>query len=189
MSEVIQDEAYYKKSNGGITLSGGEALCQKEFAEELVDACNEKNISVAIETNLCHPFESIKSILGKASHIYTDIKLFDNQKHIQWTGIDNKLLFENTVKLANLNKPVTIRTPLIAGVTDTKENMAGIYSFISGISNITEWEWLNFNPLGAGKYENLSLANPFKDARPLSGDVIRALYDSLEKGRIPIRVS
>ena len=48
MHEVLQDKPYYLTSGGGVTLSGGEVLCQREFAEGIVDACHENGIKVAI---------------------------------------------------------------------------------------------------------------------------------------------
>ncbi len=38
MAELVQDKSYYHASGGGITLSGGEVLCQMEFAEK-TDRC------------------------------------------------------------------------------------------------------------------------------------------------------
>ena len=32
LSEVQKDMPYYRRSGGGLTLSGGEAMCQPEFA-------------------------------------------------------------------------------------------------------------------------------------------------------------
>ena len=133
VSEIVQDEAYYAASNGGVTLSGGEALCQKEFAKELLNACNEKKIPVAVETNLNHPFESIQALLKKCAHIFADIKIFDDAQHIQWTGVSNKLIIENIKKLAALNVALTLRTPLIPGITDTEKNLDDIFAFISGL--------------------------------------------------------
>jgi pyruvate formate lyase activating enzyme len=59
ISEVIQDKAFYDESGGGVTISGGEVLCQMEFASAIIDACHEYNISVAVETNLSKPFTSL----------------------------------------------------------------------------------------------------------------------------------
>ena len=36
MDEILQDEAYYHNSGGGVTLSGGEVLLQQEFAYEIL---------------------------------------------------------------------------------------------------------------------------------------------------------
>ena len=175
ISEIMQDEAYYKASGGGVTLSGGEALCQKDFVNELLDVCNEKGINTVLETNLNHPFDSIYAILKKFTHIFADIKIFDDARHIQWTGVSNKLIIENLKKLTALNVPVTVRTPLIPEITDTQKNLDDIFAFISGMPGIRKWELLNFNPLGAGKYDNLSMANQFRETKPYSAESLNSL--------------
>ena len=38
MPEILSDMPYYRRSNGGVTLSGGEVLCQADFARELLKA-------------------------------------------------------------------------------------------------------------------------------------------------------
>ena len=34
MEEIAKDEVYYRRSGGGVTLSGGEAMAQPDFAED-----------------------------------------------------------------------------------------------------------------------------------------------------------
>ena len=42
--EILQDLIYYQKSGGGITLSGGEPLQQKDFALDILQKCREHRI-------------------------------------------------------------------------------------------------------------------------------------------------
>jgi pyruvate formate lyase activating enzyme len=184
--EAEQDRSYYNNSGGGITLSGGEALGQLEFTGSLIEACNKKGLSIAVETNLNHPFELIGPVLKKFSHIYADIKIFNNEAHKKWTGTDNETILANARKLGTLHVPITFRTPLIPGATDNPAELNGISRFISDIPNVECWELLNFNPLGAGKYENLSMDNPFSTARPFAFDYIRTLYEKIDKYGIPV---
>ena len=81
MCEITQDMPYYEKSGGGVTVSGGEALCQAEFVEKLVDECKKRGINVAVETNLFHDFLKIEEILKKLDMIMFDIKLMDEELH------------------------------------------------------------------------------------------------------------
>ena len=46
---VEKDRAYYYRSGGGMTLSGGECLCQPEFARDLLRGAKERGINTAIE--------------------------------------------------------------------------------------------------------------------------------------------
>ena len=41
METVVKDRPYYRRSGGGLTLSGGESLCQADFAAALLRAAKE----------------------------------------------------------------------------------------------------------------------------------------------------
>ena len=166
MREVRQDKAYYDSSKGGVTLSGGEVLCQKEFAMALADACHAENIRVALETNLCFSFEHLKPLAEKADLIMCDLKLMDDEAHKKNTGVSNKYILENIKKLDGLGIPVIVRTPLIPGVTDSKENIKAAAEFVCGMKNLVRYELLNFNPLGEGKYKSLDAENLYEKVRP-----------------------
>lgn len=50
MAEVRKDLPFYEESGGGMTLSGGEALQQMDFAVALIEAAHAEGIHVAVET-------------------------------------------------------------------------------------------------------------------------------------------
>ena len=179
MKQVRQDKAYYDASHGGVTISGGEVLCNSAFAEELTDKCHKEGIEVAIETNLSIPFEKVQSLFEKVDFVMCDLKIFEDELHKEYTGISNKVVLENMKKLDTLNKPVIVRTPLIPGVTDTKENICAIAEYIKDMKNLQRYELLNFNPLGEGKYRSLDKENVFEKARPLSAEVLQELQSVL----------
>ena len=166
MAEIRQDKTYYEESGGGVTLSGGEVLCQPDFALALTEACHAEGIHVAIETNLASPFEGTKPLLGKVDLVMFDLKIMDAETHRQWTGMDNRLILENVKKLSALKVPMIARTPLVPGITDSDENLTAIAEFMKDVEGIEYYELLNFNPLGEAKYRSLGLANLFKASRP-----------------------
>lgn len=182
MKEVRQDKAYYKNSKGGVTLSGGEVLCQKEFAMAIADACHEEGISVAVETNLCFAYDYAKDLLGKVDLIMCDLKIFDDEAHKAHTGVSNAVIVKNIKKIDELGIPVIVRTPLIPGATDSKDNIEKIATYIKDMKNLFRYELLNFNPLGEGKYKGLDKENKFEYARPFGEDKlgeIRRLLDEI----------
>lgn len=186
MAHIVQDTAYYQYSGGGVTLSGGEVFCQKDFAESIVDACCEKGISVAVETNLLHSLGQIMPILQKLDFVMFDIKLMDSQQHKKYTGTDNRMILENARELDKLGIPMIIRTPLIPGITDTDENLQAIAAFTAGLKNCCVYELLNFNPLGDSKYTALDRENPFAKERPLSEERLAHIREILRDYRIKI---
>jgi len=137
---------------GGITFSGGEPLFQWQFLNEVIDLLKVNGISdIAIETCGCAKKEIFSEIVKKLSFVIMDIKIFDSEKHIKYTGCDNALIKENFLYLKENNIPHLIRTPLISGITDGDENLGQIEKFIGN----SKWEKLPENYLSKSKYELL----------------------------------
>ena len=188
MREIRQDKLYYDESGGGLTLSGGEALDQLEFAEALTEAALAEGIRVAVETNLLHPFERIRPLLERMSCIMADIKLIDDAAHRAWTGVSNAPVLENARLLGTLGIPLILRTPLIPGATDGEENLRRIGELVRDIPNVRYWELLNFNPLGADKYTALRQENLFADARPLPKAALDRIAETVRDLGVEVRI-
>lgn len=109
MREVRQDKAYYQGSGGGVTLSGGEVMCQIPFAVELTDACHAEGIAVGLETNLSLPFEQMLPLLSRADVVMCDLKIWDSREHQRWTSVPNERIIENIRRLDELDKPIIVR--------------------------------------------------------------------------------
>ena len=165
--EIAQDIPYYNLSGGGVTFSGGEALCQAEFVDELAQWCKQMGIHTAIETNMLHDFEKIEEVLKKMDLVMLDIKIFDDEKHKKYTGVSNRIILENVKKLDELNIPMIVRTPLIPKMTDDNENLKAICDFVSKLKNLQYYELLNFNPLGISKYNSMFEKQEIVNERPL----------------------
>lgn len=189
MNEIRQDALYYRYSGGGVTFSGGEALCQKDFVAEVAAACRAEGLETAIETNLFHKFDEIRPALEKMTLIMADIKLMDCDAHIKWTGVPNDLILENAKRLGELGIPIIFRTPLIPGVTDTEENLMVTAKFVSQIPNVLYYELLNFNPLGADKYTALRMDNAFRSAKPLPKARLAEIEAALKDCGVQIKIS
>lgn len=137
---------------GGITFSGGEPLFQSAFLLQCLKKLKENNIHTAIETSGFCDEKTFKQLLLYCDYIIMDIKLFDDEKHLFYTGKSNKIILENAKQLMKSDVEHVFRTPLIKGITDTKENLKAIETFING----HHWEKIPSNPLAAVKYQQLS---------------------------------
>ena len=163
MKEIRKDEAFFRYG-GGVTISGGEPLLQSDFAYEILKACKKEGIHTTIETSLYASLETIQKLLPYLDHIYADVKLFDNDQHKAYTGVDNTRIKENVRYLLKHKKgQVIIRTPLIPNITATKENISQIARFLSDIDSEVQYELLNYNPLAQAKYDYLDMKYCFED--------------------------
>ncbi len=147
MAQILLDKPYYGE-NGGVTFSGGEALSYPEMLKELIDRCKKEGISTAVETSL-FPFDA--EVLSSLDMVMADFKIWDDELHIKYTGVSNERIKENFKKLDELGVPFVVRTPLIPGITDSKENILNIKGFIKDFKNIQKYELLPYNPLGNSK--------------------------------------
>lgn len=153
--EIAQRDRVFFGDGGGVTVSGGEPLFLPHFAVALLRALREEGINTAIETALNVREEFLFEALPWVDHVFADCKLIDPEAHRRYTGRGNEQVLANLAALLRSDRrdDVTVRTPLIPGITDTVANIAGIARFISGIHPGVRYELLNYNPLAAAKYD------------------------------------
>ena len=138
-------------SFGGFTFSGGEPLAQPEFLLELMDRL--KDYHLCIEISGYADSEVFKRVIEKLDLVIMDIKLADSGEHKKYTGVGHEKILKNFEILKNSNLPFVIRTPLIPGITDTKENLDAIEEIIGN----STWEKLPYNTMAGAKYKMLGM--------------------------------
>jgi len=138
---------------GGVTFSGGEPLLQGNFILELLPLL--PGIRTGIETCGCAAPDLFDRVTRKLDQIYIDCKLFDETAHKHWTGLSNRIILENIVCLMKQNRPFTVRTPLIPGVTDTDRNLSAIADFLSPAADRVRVELIPYNPMTGAKYASV----------------------------------
>lgn len=154
LKEVKKDLKFYETSGGGITLSGGEATFQPDFALAILKKSRELNIHTALETCGYASWKVLEELLSYVDLVLYDIKHWDSERHQRGTGVSNEIIFENARRVAEL-KPMKARVPLIPGFNDSEHDIRSIASFVGSLPNQIEMELLAYNPLGEGKYERL----------------------------------
>ncbi len=139
-----------RKVLDGVTFSGGEPLSQADFILEVISYLD--GLKINIETSGYASNEVFRKVIDRVDNVYMDIKLADEKKHVEYTGVSNKLILENLEYLKSIDKNVTIRTPLIKGITDTKENITAIKELIGNLRH----ELLPENDMAGVKYHMLN---------------------------------
>ena len=182
MEIVEKDRPYYRRSGGGLTLSGGESLCQPEFARSLLMAAREVGISTAMESMGYAKYEEIESILPYLDDYLMDIKHVNTRKHREFTGKSNELMLENAMKIAHSRKTnLSIRVPVIPTFNDTREEILQIAKFADGLPGVEKIYLLPYHRLGQGKYEGLGRTYEMKEILPPDNAYMEMLKDVIEK--------
>lgn len=189
LCDALQDRAFYDKSGGGVTVSGGEPLCQRDFTLALLKACKSEGIHAALETNLAAPWEKAAAPLRSADLAMIDIKLVDERRHLQATGASNRRILCNAVRLSQLGIPVIVRTPVVPTVNDTPEEIRSIARFILPFPALLYYELLPYHPLGAGKYESLGLEYAAEGLQHPTRDRMAGLAAAARDVGIEVRIA
>lgn len=155
MTVVEEDRQFYRRSGGGMTLSGGEIMCQPDFAEALLIEAHDRGINTAIETTSCAKWENVERIVKNADTILMDIKHTNSEKHKQFTKQSNELILENAKKIGNMGANLIIRVPVIPIFNDTPEEIGAIAEFASQINGVKQIHLLPYHRYGIDKYEGL----------------------------------
>lgn len=163
LAVVMQDRIFYEESAGGVTFSGGEPLMQFEFLRELLVACREQGIRTAVDTGGFAPQEQLLEIAGLADLILYDLKLMDDQRHREATGLGNRLVLDNLAVLGRVHGTIWIRVPIIPGVNDDGANLAETARLAAGIPGVRQVNLLPFHRTWHGKLGRLGRPMPDHD--------------------------
>lgn len=180
LPELLADEPYYRRSGGGITLSGGEILGQPEFAAELLKACKDHGLHTAVESTGNAPFENIQAIFPYLDLYLLDIKHMDSGKHKEFTSAPNERILENARKIAESGVELIIRTPVIPGFNDTAEEIKAISKFAASLPNVQEHHLLPYHRLGSDKYAGLGRKYALQEILPPSQEKMEYLLSVAE---------
>lgn len=181
MEEVEQDMAYYRRSGGGITLSGGESLCQPEFARALLKTAKERGMTTAMESMGCASYSVIEQILPFLDDYLMDIKHINSAKHKEYTGKGNELMLDNARKIAASGQTrLSIRVPVIPGFNDTPEEIREIAQFTESLPGVKKLYLLPYHRLGQDKYDGLGRKYELTEILPPSNEHMEMLKKTVE---------
>lgn len=181
MKTVEKDRQYYWRTGGGLTLSGGESLCQPEFARALLQAAQESGISTAMESMGCAKWETIEKLLPYLDQYLLDIKHMNPRKHKEFTGRSNELMIENAMKIAKSGMTeLSIRVPVIPGFNDTEEEIRQIAAYTATLPNVKRMHLLPYHRLGQDKYTGLNREYLMGDVKPPTNEHMQKLLKVAE---------
>ena len=165
VEEIIQvverDAVFYRSSGGGVTFSGGEPFAQGKILNQLTESMSDNGIEMAVETCGYFPLEGALAAINRIDTVFIDFKHSNDDIHQQLTGVSNKCIIRNIVRLDEMGRALTLRIPLVKGLTDTPDNIRGVVDVCQSLDNLIKIELLPYHCLGAGKYAQLNL--PYDD--------------------------
>ncbi|MBR5337969.1 MAG: glycyl-radical enzyme activating protein [Lachnospiraceae bacterium] len=154
--KVAKEKIFYG-DDGGLTVTGGEALAHPEFTLALLKLCKNDGIGTAIETCGHAKWDIVKRVLAFCDTVLFDIKETDSRKHEEFTCVGNELILENLERINNeLDCAIWVRVPTIPGYNADEENIRRIGELVSSrITRCSRVDLLPFHNLGESKAEQL----------------------------------
>lgn len=187
MKEVEKDRIFYEYSGGGITLSGGECLTQKEFTLELLRTSKKMGINTAIETTGHAEWEVLQEIAGFADYILYDLKHVDSERHEAMTGVSNTLIMGNLQRLVKIGFKPIIRIPVIPGYNDDRDTVSEFVRLMKNLKLDTV-HLLPLHHLGKNKYRQLDREYFFKELITPTREEIEKIKDLFLAAKIMVRI-
>ncbi len=136
---------------------------QPEFTLSLLKEARKKNIDTCIETTGFAKYEHFADVAGQLDHLIMDVKSLSSEKHKAHTGVGNELILENLrhIRADFPDLPILIRTPVIPGFNDSKEDLLSIADLVRKLG--CKYELLKYHRLGEPKYASLHRSYPMEE--------------------------
>lgn len=151
IDDVMKDLCFFKESNGGITVSGGEPMLQHEYTLALLKEAKKRGIQTAMETSGFALLKQYKQVLPYVDEFLWDYKETDETKHKKFTGVSNQRILENLDALYKDGANIILRCPIIPGLNDTEEHFRGIAKRSRQMKNLKGVELMPYHKFGVAK--------------------------------------
>jgi pyruvate formate lyase activating enzyme len=179
---VERDRHIYRRSGGGVTLTGGEPLAQHEFARQLLAACHEVGIHTVVETCGCVGTAQFSQSLEHIDWLFFDLKHIDPERHRELTGRPNDTILMNlraaSAFLSATDRTLVIRQVVVPGL-NAGDNIVALARLAAGLPRVDMIELLPYHDYGQHKYASVGMRVGLESARPSAdelqeyGDIIR----------------
>lgn len=149
--KLMENAAYYQRTGGGVTFTGGEPLMQAAFVLETLSLLPD-GIHTAVETSGYGSKDAFKGFMAAFDLIMLDLKSMDDAVHRRYTGVSNAGILDNAALLCAGSTPFIIRIPLIPGVNDNDAHYQSVAALISGAPALIGVELLPYHKTAGAKY-------------------------------------
>lgn len=168
----------FKATGGGITISGGEVLMQRAFAENILISAKSLGIHTCIDTSGFLGAHASDEFLDNVDLVLLDVKSGSEEVYQALTGRALQPTIDFGDRLSALGKKIWIRFVLVPGYTDASDNIEKVADIVCRWRNVVERvEVLPFHQMGTDKWESLGYDYKLKDVHPPSKEATEAARD------------
>lgn len=182
LERVCKDKAFYEHSDGGVTISGGEALSQPDFTLQLLKGLKERGIHTALDTTGFAQEKYVRAVLPYTDLFLYDLKHMSSEQHKAVIGVPNESILKNAKMIAENGGKMQIRVPVIPRFNDSEENIRRTGEFVRNLGDaVTMVQLLPYHSMGVNKHLRLGENKQVMVATPPSDKKIQTLKGILEE--------
>ena len=145
VKKALEDKAFYDRTGGGVTISGGEPLFFWEWTDDFLSACKQAGLHTCVDTSLYAPPAAVEKLLSVTDMWLPDFKADDDATHRKYTGVSNKVIKKNLERLVAAKAKLEVRCLVVPGRT---EDMSARYAYLESIGisrkDVVELEYFDY---------------------------------------------
>jgi pyruvate formate lyase activating enzyme len=189
--DILEKERIFiSQSKGGVTFSGGEPMLQTEFLLEALQACRKNGYHTAVDTSGYSQAVNFKKIIPYTNLFLFDLKHPDDEKHILYTGVSNKLIISNFKYLLESGKDIIVRIPVIPGFNDDRQSLIEFRELLikSARKNLKKICLLPYHRIGATKYKKFNIPYRMDNVKPPSRERMNELKAYFSETGLKVKI-
>lgn len=180
LRDIAKDRDMLLRMKGGVTLSGGEPLCQPAFVKSIFMGCKQLGLHTALDTSGYLGAKADDELLDHTDLVLLDIKSFDPKAYQVLTGKELKPTLDFAERLAAMGKKVWLRYVLVPGYTDDMVALAELSHYAAQLGNVERVEVLPFHKMGEYKWKELGLDYPLFDTPEPDIQIVNQARETLK---------
>ena len=143
--KALEDKAFYDRTGGGVTISGGEPLFFWEWTYDFLAACKRSGLHTCLDSSLYAPIAAVEKLLPVVDMWLPDFKCDNDAMHQKHTGVSNKVIKKNLERLVAAKAKLEVRCLVVPNCT---EDMPARYAYLDSIGvarkDVVELEYFDY---------------------------------------------
>lgn len=197
--EIAQMLEHYKgflaPKNGGVTLSGGEALVQPDFVSAVFQQAHQLGLTTCLDT-ACHGNKRTwDKVLPHTDYVLLCLKGMDNTVAAKVAGVPENTMsrakdFARYIRDNYQDVELTLRWVLLEDITDTESELEKLVAFAKELSPVfSQIELIPYHELGRDKWEALNKDYPLDGMEPYNREAAEKIQKKLQEQGVNVILS
>ena len=105
---------------------------------------------------------ALDRLADKADILLYDLKIMDEARHREFTGVSNAPILDNLKRLAAAGREIWVRIPLVGGVNDDEDNVRRTIAFLLSLKTVRRVGLLPYHAGGLDKARRIGRESHFR---------------------------